>query len=49
VHDALVRVAGVKKVEVDFEGKQATVEGAACNADEMIAALSKAGYKARLK
>jgi copper chaperone CopZ len=44
-----MKVAGVKKVDVSFQQKQAVVQAEACDPEAMIAALSKVGYRAHVK
>jgi copper chaperone CopZ len=44
-----MKVAGVTKVDVSFEEKQAVVAGSACDPGRLIASLSQAGYRAHVK
>lgn len=39
----------MKEVDVNFEQKQAVVDGERCDVDAMIAELGKVGYRAHVK
>ena len=45
----MMKVAGVKKVDVSYEQKHAVVDAEACDPDAMIAELGKVGYRAHVK
>jgi hypothetical protein len=44
-----MRVTGVKKVDVNFEEKTATVAAASCDPVPMLAELARAGYKGAVR
>ena len=46
VYDALIKVNGVKEVEVSLENKNALIKGTHLNKEELIKAVVEAGYKA---
>ena len=46
VYDALIKVNGVKEVEVSLKNKNALIKGTHLNKEELIKAVVEAGYKA---